>query len=76
LLDFDNADCTIPAVYDGRSVHLAGNVPAGCAALCGERASFAGVAVSRVGSTDADAQLLLSRDAAIRQRPSEPLCGS
>lgn len=74
LLDFDDADCTIPAVYDGRSVHLAGNVPRGCAALCGERASFAGVAVSRVGSTEADAQLLLSREAEIKQRPSAPLC--
>jgi hypothetical protein len=75
MLDFDDADCTIPAVYDGRSVHLAGNVPRGCAVLCGERASFAGVAVSRVGSTEADAHLLFSRDAAIKKRPATPLCG-
>ena len=60
-LRFDDADCRIDAVYDGRSIRLAGAVPASCAALCGPRASLSGVGVSRVGWSDADALTLVSR---------------
>ncbi len=69
---FDQADCAFDAVYDGRSVRMPGSVPAGCAALCGERASFSGVGVSRVGWTAQDARQLIARRGAAGS--STPLC--
>jgi hypothetical protein len=42
-LDFDDADCSFTARYDGQSVAMPGTVPDGCSALCGPRALMSGV---------------------------------
>lgn len=57
-IDFDFADggCAFSATYDGNSVRLPGAVPEGCSAYCGPRASMSGVAVERVGWSEADAR--------------------
>lgn len=60
-LDFDRADCTIEAAYDGQSLAMPGVVPAGCSALCGPRASLSGISVARVGWEEGDARRLRSR---------------
>ncbi|MEQ1726034.1 MAG: hypothetical protein ABL882_08930 [Sphingopyxis sp.] len=73
-LDFDDADCAIDLVYDGRVLRFPGTVPDGCKALCGERASLAGGAMNRVGWTDGDAQRLRSRRDALQQRVPRALC--
>lgn len=69
-LDFDGADCTIEASYDGQSLAMPGVVPADCSTLCGPRASLSGISVARVGWGAADAQRLRSR------RGARLLCGS
>lgn len=68
-LDFDDADCSFTARYDGQSVAMPGAVPEGCSALCGPRASMSGVAVARTGWEAADARRLLSR------KDAAQLCG-
>lgn len=70
-LDFEEADCEVEAVYDGRTVQLAGAVPAKCAEICGPRASISGVAVSRVGWREEDAMTLRSH---AKVDGGEPLC--
>lgn len=70
-LDFDGVDCEVEAVYDGRTIRLAGAVPAKCADICGPRASISGVSVSRVGWQEGDAMTLVSRAEADR---GQPLC--
>jgi len=72
--NFAAADCTFEARYDGNSVQLPGRVPAGCAALCGPRASFSGVAVERTGWTARDA-LRLRAHAASGDAAGAALCG-
>jgi hypothetical protein len=54
--DFADGGCAFSATYDGNSVRLPGTVPEGCAAYCGPRASMSGVAVERVGWSEADAR--------------------
>ena len=68
-LDFDDADCSFVARYDGQSVTMPGVVPDGCSALCGPRASMSGVSIERTGWDAADARRLPSR------RDEGPLCG-
>jgi hypothetical protein len=68
-LEFEDADCEVQAVYDGRTVQLGGAVPSECADICGPRASISGVGVSRVGWSEADAMTLLSRREQDRGRP-------
>lgn len=67
-LDFDDADCSFTARYDGQSVAMPGTVPEGCSALCGPRAQMSGVSVARTGWEAADARRLLSR------KDRAPLC--
>ena len=69
-LDFDGADCSFTARYDGQSVAMPGTVPAGCSALCGPRASMSGVSIARTGWEVADANRLRSR------RSGAPMCGT
>jgi hypothetical protein len=69
-LDFDDADCSVTARYDGQSVAMPGTVPAGCSALCGPRASMSGVSIARTGWEVADARRLRSRQSGV------PLCGT
>lgn len=73
-LRFDESDCRADAVFDGRSVRIAGRVPDACAALCGPRASISGVAASRVGWDAADALRLPSRADALRGAVPRALC--
>lgn len=68
-LDFDDADCSFTARYDGQSVAMPGTVPEGCSALCGPRALMSGVSIARTGWEEADARRLLSR------QDRAPLCG-
>ena len=68
-LVFSDIRCEIEAVYDGRSVRMPGTVPAGCAEICGPRASLSGVAVSRVGWSEDEAMTLQSRREADRGLP-------
>ena len=68
-LDFDDADCSFVARYDGQSVTMPGVVPDGCSSLCGPRASMSGVSIERTGWEAADARRLPSR------RDEGPLCG-
>lgn len=69
MLDFDGADCTIEASYDGQSLTMPGIVEPGCSALCGPRASLSGISVGRVGWEEGDARRLRSR------RGDRALCG-
>lgn len=55
-LEFADGDCAFTAIYDGNAVRLPGTVPAGCSNYCGPRASMSGVAVERVGWSEADAR--------------------
>ncbi len=68
-LDFDDADCSFTARYDGQSVTMPGVVPEGCSALCGPRASMSGVSIERTGWEAGDARRLRSR------RDDGALCG-
>jgi hypothetical protein len=68
---FIDAQCEVEAVYDGRSVRMPGAVPAGCAEICGPRASISGVAISRVGWTQDEAMTLHSR---LESDRGQPLC--
>lgn len=70
-LTFDDAQCAFVAAYDGRAIHFPGVVPAGCAALCGPRASLSGVSFDRSGWAVADAHRLRSRDP---RRVGQRLC--
>ena len=54
--DFAGGGCAFTATYDGNMVRLPGTVPEGCSAYCGPRASMSGVAVERVGWSEADAR--------------------
>ena len=54
-LAFTGGDCVIAASYDGNAVRLPGTIPSVCSNFCGPRASMSGVAVERVGWTEADA---------------------
>lgn len=67
-LDFDDAECSFAARYDGQSLTMPGAVPDGCSVLCGPRASMSGVSIERTGWEAADARRLLSR------REQTPLC--
>lgn len=69
-LDFDEAECSFAASYDGQSLVLPGQVPEGCSRLCGPRASMSGVSVSRVDWEESGARRLRSRS------DGAPLCGT
>lgn len=75
-LRFANADCAVAVRYDGRSLRIPGDVPAGCARLCGARASISGGSMARVGWSDADSRRLTSRRDALAGRAPRALCGS
>ena len=73
-LSFADADCTIDVAYDGRSLRMPGSVPAGCAAVCGPRASMSGGSFERVGWDAADSQRLMSRRDRLANQPARALC--
>lgn len=68
-LRFNGVDCVAEARYDGGHVRIDGRIPAGCAALCSERASLSGVSFDRAGTSAVDA-----RSARSRRNPRAPLC--
>ncbi len=74
LLDFDDADCDVRATYDGQSLTLPGTVDAGCAAVCGPRASISGGAMARVGWSETDAARLRSRRDVVNGRAPRLMC--
>lgn len=73
-LRFADSDCVVAARYDGRSLHIPGNVSAGCARICGARASISGGSMARVGWSDADSHRLMSRRDVLAGRAPRALC--
>lgn len=52
---FDGVErCRISARYDGDRISFAGTVPAECAALCTQRASFSAMEVVRLGQAEVE----------------------
>lgn len=64
----ESGECSFEARFDGERIRFPGNVPDGCARLCARRASFAGLEVSRLSESKAEA-------AALRDSAGRPLCG-
>jgi len=60
--------CSFDARFDGDHIRFPGALPDGCAALCARRASYAGLEVSRLSESTAEASAM--RDASGRR-----LCG-
>ena len=61
-------DCGFDARFDGDKIYFPGNVPDACQKLCARRASYAGLEVSRMSESVAEA-------AAMRDSSGRPLCG-
>lgn len=60
--------CSFDARFDGEKITLPGAVPEGCSKLCTRRASYAGLEVSRLSESPAEA-------AAMRDANGKRLCG-
>ncbi len=60
--------CSFDAKLDGDKITLPGAVPAGCSKLCSRRASYAGLEVTRLSESAAEA-------AALRDDNGKRLCG-
>lgn len=60
--------CGFNARFDGDKIYFPGNVPDACAKLCARRASYAGLEVSRMSESIAEAS-------AMRDSAGKPLCG-
>jgi hypothetical protein len=60
--------CSFEARFDGDHIRFPGAVPAGCARFCARRASYAGLEVSRLSESAAEA-------AAMRDSNGRRLCG-
>ena len=57
--------CGFDARFDGEKIYFPGNVPDACAKLCARRASYAGLDVSRMSESVAEASAM--RDSSGRQ---------
>lgn len=57
--------CSFEARFDGDKIYFPGNVPDACAKLCARRASYAGLEVSRMSESVAEASAM--RDSQGRQ---------
>ena len=64
----EDDDCSFDARFDGDKIYFPGNVPDGCAKLCARRASYAGLEVSRLSESAAEAR-------AMRDPQGRSLCG-
>lgn len=64
----DKDACSFDARFDGDHIRFPGALPDGCTAFCARRASYAGLEVSRLSESTAEARAM--RDAAGRR-----LCG-
>lgn len=64
----DNEACSFDARFDGDHIRFPGALPQGCASFCARRASYAGLEVSRLSESTAEASAM--RDATGRR-----LCG-
>lgn len=62
ILRFAGGRCTITAHYDGDRIVLPGIVDKGCASLCSNRGSFAGVNFPRLGLDVGSAEAVVSND--------------
>ncbi len=60
--------CGFDAKFDGDKIYFPGNVPDACTKLCARRASYAGLEVSRMSESVAEA-------AAMRDSQGRQLCG-
>jgi hypothetical protein len=60
--------CGFDAKFDGEKIQFPGNVPDSCAKLCARRASFAGLDVTRMSESAAEAR-------AMRDPSGRALCG-
>jgi hypothetical protein len=60
--------CGFDARFDGDKIYFPGNVPDACARLCARRASYAGLEVTRMSESVAEA-------AAMRDSGGKTLCG-
>ena len=67
-LGADADGCSFDARFDGDKLYFPGNVPDGCAKLCARRASYAGLEVSRLSESAAEAR-------AMRDPQGRVLCG-
>jgi hypothetical protein len=67
-LGADADGCSFDARFDGDKIFFPGNVPDGCAKLCARRASYAGLEVSRLSESAAEAR-------AMRDPQGRVLCG-
>ena len=57
-LGADADGCSFDARFDGDKIFFPGSVPDGCAKLCARRASYAGLEVSRLSESAAEARAL------------------
>ncbi|MDF7773984.1 hypothetical protein P1X14_01890 [Sphingomonas sp. AOB5] len=60
--------CGFDARFDGDKIVFPGNVPDACSKLCAKRASYAGLEVTRISESEAEA-------AAMRDSRGRALCG-
>jgi hypothetical protein len=67
-LGADADGCSFDARFDGDKIFFPGSVPDGCAKLCARRASYAGLEVSRLSESAAEAR-------AMRDPQGRVLCG-
>jgi hypothetical protein len=67
-LGADADGCSFDARFDGDKIYFPGSVPDGCAKLCARRASYAGLEVSRLSESAAEAR-------AMRDPQGKVLCG-
>jgi hypothetical protein len=64
----DNDACSFDARFDGDHIKFPGSLPEGCAKFCARRASYAGLEVSRLSESTAEAS-------AMRDATGKRLCG-
>ncbi|MEI9851755.1 MAG: hypothetical protein WDN24_13925 [Sphingomonas sp.] len=64
-----DSNCSFDARFDGDKIYFPGNVPDGCTKLCARRASYAGLEVSRLSESAAEAS-------AMRDPAGKALCGN
>lgn len=65
LLNFEGAQCTIVARYEGDEIVFPGGLDAQCGALCSSRGSFAGVSFPRIDRDVAAARQMRDRRKAV-----------
>lgn len=67
-LGADADGCSFDARFDGDKIYFPGDLPGECLKLCARRASYAGLEVSRLSESEAEAR-------AMRDSSGKPLCG-